>query len=244
MGKVGTISQRRKRSRNERGIKKQQSGRSLEATNNQSRRRSRRPKPYPEARGIPSGVSDEGKGDALSGETADVEAISKADVTPIDRFPFWDVAGTATDTEAVAHPRGLFPLPDFTDQLANIGGQQNDQADAITGETTNTENVGGMSGGGIFTGGTGTTESWYNGVKVSRYESAGLGANEDLEFFRREATEITPRTETFSPLEFDVAAPLVTDQHAMGCQLEAVGSNVCEQLKGVVPECDLPFGCN
>ena len=62
----------------------------------------------PEARGIPSGVSDEGKGDALSGETADVEAISKADVTPIDRFPFWDFAGTATDTEAVAHPRGFF----------------------------------------------------------------------------------------------------------------------------------------
>ena len=160
------------------------------------------------------------------------------------RFPYWDVAESAKYNESVGHPRGLFPLPDFTDQLANIGGQQNDQADSITGETTNTENVGGMSGGGIFTGGTGTTESWYNGVKVSRYESPGLGANEDLEFFRREATEITTKTETFSPLEFDVAAPLVTDQHAMGCQLEAVGSNVCEQLKGVVPEWDLPFGCN
>ena len=265
MGKVGTTSQRRKRSRIERGIKKQQSGRSLEATNNQSRRRSRRPKPYPEARGIPSGVSDEGKGDALSGGTADVEAISKADVTPIDRFPFWDVAGTATDAEAVAHPRGWLPLLDLTDQLANNQAQQNDradsltghaltnaettdfdwiqmhhddgiqdgyldetQSDSITGETTTTKNVGRMSGRVTFTRGTGTSQSWYNGQLVTGDISV---SPTDNDWASENNIDITSKPETFSPGEFNVAAPLMTDQAVVGDQLQAVGANgTCRQV--------------
>ena len=219
----------------------------------------------PEARGIPSGVSDEGKGEALSGETADVEAISKADVTPIDRFPFWDVAGTATDTEAVAHPRGLFPLPDLTDQLANNEAQQNDradsltgheltnakttdfdwiqmhhddglqdgylnvtQSDSITGETTNTKNVGGMSGRVTFTGGTGTTQSWYSGQVVTEDISV---SPTDNNWASENNIDITSKPETFSPVEFNVAAPLMTDQAVVGDQLQAVGANGrCRQV--------------
>ena len=42
-----------------------------------------------------------------------------------------------------------------------------DQADSIAGETTTTENVGRMHSSATFIGGTGTSQSWYNGQKVS-----------------------------------------------------------------------------
>jgi hypothetical protein len=174
------------------------------------------------------------------------EDLDVTAATPELPFPYWDVAESATDTEAVGHPEDLFPQADHFDQLANNEVQQNVQADSltghsltnakaadfgliqmhhddgiqdgyldviqadsITGETTNTENVGDMSGGAIFTGGAGTSEP-----------------------------------ETLSPFEFDVAAPLLTDQPVMGAQLEAVEANVCQQLEGLVPKSDLPFGCN
>jgi len=194
-------------------------------------------------------------------------------------------------------------------------------SDSITGETTTTENVGGMSGSVTFTGGTGTSESWYNGVKVSGDISADRGSPEadaltgdvpadavaraierckmhskciyggDLDVSQADSitgettntenvggnvswmddprmndprgqfvekqgnvyddksydqlvTKINSDLETFSPLEFDLAAPLLTDQPVIGEQLEAVGSDVCQQLEGVVPKWDLPFGCN
>ena len=56
-------------------------------------------------------------------------------------------------------------------------------------------------------------------------------------------TESTSEPETLSPIEFDVAAPLMTDQAVVGDQLEAVGSGVCGDLRWIVPEQDLPFGC-
>ena len=40
-------------------------------------------------------------------------------------------------------------------------------ADSIAGETTTTENVGRMHSSATFIGGTGTSQSWYNGQKVS-----------------------------------------------------------------------------
>ena len=219
----------------------------------------------PESRRILSVVSDEGEGDALTGETAVVEAISKADVTPIDRFPFWDVAGTAADTEAVGHPGGLFPLPDLTDQLANNEAQQNDradsltghaltnaettdvdwiqmhhddgiqdgyldetQSDSITGETTTTKNVGRMSGRVTFTRGTGTSQSWYNGQLVTGDISVSSTNNN---WASENNIDITSKPETFSPVEFNVTTPLMTDQAVVGDQLQAVGANgTCRQV--------------
>ena len=205
----------------------------------------------------------------------DLEVIA---ASPELRFPYWDVAETATDTEAVGHPKGLFPLPDFTDQLSNNEAQQNDQADSltgysltnaettefdwiqmhhddgiqdgyldviqsdsITGETTNTVNVDGMSGRVTFTGGTGTSQSWYNGQLVT--EDISVNPTDNKLAFENN-TDFPSEPETLSPVEFDVAAPLLTDQAVVGDQLEAVGSDVCQQLEGVVPKWDLPFGCN
>ena len=39
--------------------------------------------------------------DPLTGETSDVDSVGNSDVTPIGRFPFWDVAETDVVTEAV-----------------------------------------------------------------------------------------------------------------------------------------------
>ena len=102
------------------------------------------------------------------------------------------------------------------------------QADSITGESANTENVGG-------------NVSWMD-PRGPVVENEGNGYKDKS--YDKLVTEFISDSETFSPLEFDVAVPLLTDQPVMGDQQHAVGSNVCEQLKGVVPKWDLPFGCN
>ena len=131
--------------------------------------------------------------DPLTGETADVDAVGHSDGTPIGRFPFWDVAETATETETVGHPRGLFPLPDFTDQLDNT-------------------------------------------------EDISLKPTDNNWAFVNN-TDFIPEPEALSPFEFDVAAPLMTDQAVMGDQSKADPSGFCEDLRWVLPEQDLPFGC-
>ena len=110
----------------------------------------------------------------LTGETA-----GNSDEKYIPPFPYWDEtinesgmdglresgmdglvsplmnqAEAATDTEAVGYPKGLFPLPNFSDQSANVDEQWD-------------ENVGQMYNRVTGTGGTIVSESWYNGEKVS-----------------------------------------------------------------------------
>ena len=68
--------------------------------------------------------------------------------------PLMNQAEAATDTEAVGYPRGLFPLPNLSDQSANVDEQWD-------------ENVGQMYNRVTGTGGTIISESWYNGVMVS-----------------------------------------------------------------------------
>ena len=53
-----------------------------------------------------------------------------------------------------------------------------DSPNPLTGETTNTENIGDMSNRATSTGGTMTSQSWYNGVSVSGDVSADLGSPE------------------------------------------------------------------
>ena len=110
--------------------------------------------------------------DPLTGDTINADAVGNSDLTPIGRFPFWDVAETATDTE------DIFVNP--------------------------------------------TDSNW-------AFENN---------------TDFMPELETFSPVEFDVAAPPMTDQAVIGNQLEAVGTGICGDLRWIVPEQDLPFGCN
>ena len=131
--------------------------------------------------------------DPVTGET-----VGNSGVTPTPPFPYWDVAGPTTETEAVGghffdaaepeaagssrrnprtvfelltlpfldvaeptreneavgdhfvdtaepetvgHRRGLFPLPDFSDQSANVDEQQNAQVDAVTGYGLNNDNA-------------------------------------------------------------------------------------------------------
>ena len=87
--------------------------------------------------------------DPVTGET-----VGNSGVTPTPPFPYWDVAeptreneavgGHFFDTaepEAVGHRRGLFPLPDFSDQSANVDEQQNAQVDAVTGYALNNDNA-------------------------------------------------------------------------------------------------------
>jgi hypothetical protein len=131
--------------------------------------------------------------DAVTGKFY-VDAVGNSNATPIPPFPHWDAAEAATDTEAVGHPRGLFPLPDLTDQLAN-------------------------------------TED----ISVNPTDNNWAFENN---------TDFMPEPEILSPVEIDIAAPLMTDQTVVGYQLEAIGSGVCEDLRWIVPEQDLPFGCN
>jgi hypothetical protein len=144
-------------------------------------------------RAILSGASEEGEIDVLTGETADIDAVGNSDKKQIPPFPFWDVVEATTDTEAVGHPRGLFPLPDFTDQLDN-------------------------------------TED----ISLNPMDNNWAFVNN---------TGFIPEPEALSPFEFDVAAPLVTDQAVMGDQSKADPSGFCEDLRWVLPEQDLPFGC-
>ena len=173
--------------------------------------------------------------DPLTKETADVDAVGNSDVTPIGRFPFWNVAETDVVTEAVG---GHF--------FDNGGGELNSnpelsQVDSLTGETTTTENIGGMSGRVTFTGGTGTLQSWRNGQLVTGDTYANPADNN---WAFENNTDSICEPETLSPVEFDVAAPLLTDQAVMGDQLKADPSGFCEDLRWVLPEQDLPFGCN
>ena len=175
------------------------------------------------------------RADPLTGETADVDAVGNSDVTPIGRFPFWNVAETDVVTEAVG---GHF--------FDNGGGELNSnpelsQVDSLTGETTTTENIGGMSGRVTFTGGTGTLQSWRNGQLVTGDTYANPADNN---WAFENNTDSICEPETLSPVEFDVAAPLLTDQAVIGDQLKADPSGFCEDLRWVLPEQDLPFGCN
>ena len=193
------------------------------------------------------------------------EDLEVTAASPELRFPYWDVAETAIDTEAVGHPEDLFPQPVYFDQLANNEAQQNDQADSltgysltnaettefdwiqmhhddgmqdgyldviqsdsITGQITNTENVDGMSGRVTVTGGTGTSQSWYYGQLVT--EDISVNPTDKNWAFENN-TDFQSEPETLSPVEFDVAAPLLTDQAVVGDQLQAVGANGrCRQV--------------
>jgi len=110
----------------------------------------------PEYREILSGASEEGEIDVLTGETADIDTEGNSDEKHVPPFTFWDVTEQITETEAVGghffdtaepeavgHPRGLFPLPDFSDQSANVDEQQNTQVDAVTGYSLNNDDVAG-----------------------------------------------------------------------------------------------------
>ena len=72
------------------------------------------------------------------------EAVGNSDEKHISPFPFWDVVEPTTETEAVGHPRGLFPLPDFSDQSANVDERQNAQVDAVTGYSLNNDDAAGF----------------------------------------------------------------------------------------------------
>jgi hypothetical protein len=85
------------------------------------------------------------------------ETVGRSDEKHIPSFPFWDnaeptieseaVGGHFFDTaepEAVGHRRGLFPLPDFSDQSANVDEQQNAQVDAITRYSLNNDDAAGF----------------------------------------------------------------------------------------------------
>ena len=83
--------------------------------------------------------------------------VGISDEKHIPPFPFWDIAEQTTDTEAVGghffdtaepeavgRPRGLFPLPDFSDQSANVDEQQNTQVDPVTGYSLNNDDTAGF----------------------------------------------------------------------------------------------------
>ena len=189
----------------------------------------------PEYREILSGASEEGEIDVLTGETADIDTVGNSDEKHIPPFPFWDVAEPTRENEGVG---GHF--------FDNGGGELNSnpelsQVDSLTGETTTTENIRGMSGRVTFTGGTGTLQSWRNGQLVTGDTYANPADNN---WAFENNTDSICEPETLSPVEFDVAAPLLTDQAVMGDQLKADPSGFCEDLRWVLPEQDLPFGYN
>ena len=91
---------------------------------------------------LATSLFDEDEGmtiDPVTGETA-----GNSDEKHIPPFPFWDVAEPTTETEAVGYPRGLFPLPDFSDQSAVVDEQQNGQVDAVTGYSLNNDDAAGF----------------------------------------------------------------------------------------------------
>ena len=135
---------------------------------------------------------------------------------------------------ATGHILGIMGMDEMEDPELS-------QVDSLTGEKTTTENIGGMSGRVTFTGGTGTLQSWRNGQLVTGDTSANPPDNN---WAFENNTDSICEPETLSPVEFDVAAPLLTDQAVMGDQLKADPSGFCEDLRWVLPEQDLPFGCN
>ena len=95
--------------------------------------------------------------DPVTGETADIDAVGHGIHQHVPPFPFWDVAEQTIETEAVGghffdtaepeavgRPRGLFPLPDFSDQSANVDEQQNTQVDPVTGYSLNNDDTAGF----------------------------------------------------------------------------------------------------
>ena len=138
----------------------------------------------------------------LTGDAADVDAVGNSDSahwrneTPFPWEKWEKLPKEERETEAKEAMKEYLQAKDLRQQIINQGGgpdttslndevhtilsgaNEEEAIDALTGETTNTENVGEMSNRVTSTGGTMTSQSWYNGVSVSGDVSADLGSPE------------------------------------------------------------------
>ena len=170
-------------------------------------------------------------------------------VTPTNRFPYWADVDTGTEPEAVGHPEDLFPQPMYSDQLANIDGEMNRQADSMTGETVgNWWETSDPWQRELDSAVLGWLQKHYDerlrdgyldmseadsltGEAADYMAVSNTDGTKQMEFSHENDSDNNPDLDfmsepvEFAPLEANFAVPLLSDQHDIGDQLEAVGAN-------------------
>ncbi len=188
--------------------------------------------------------------------------MGNSDLIPICRFPYWDVSESVLETKAVGDHGGFHLTSHAHDE---------DEDDELTGRVGRERFLRWKENGGLRPTPIKSPNQLESVQKPSEATNPELevrqvdpitGENADYKVVINiditvnvnsdygDVSENTldidfiSMTETLTALETDVVVPLVTDQAVVGDQREAVGFGVCEDLRWIVPEQDLPFGCN